>query len=164
MTTPVRDPRTSLYVTGAVLDSMVALLLVKSGERSNAMTLSFFAEVAHHPTSLWISVATSRYTHQLLEAEGRFSLALLTQNQREIAVACAAVSGRDRDKCATLPLRATTTGFFYLDGALTSSGCRVRERIPLGDHTVFVAEILEGESDTSIAHVPPLRVSDLATD
>ena len=164
MTTPSRDSSASPYVTDAVLDAMVALLLVNSSDgRCNAMTLSFFSEVAHHPTTLWVSVAASSYTHELLESDGRFSLAVLARNQQAMAVECGTRSGRMHDKCAGLRLRRTPAGFLYLDGALTSSACRVRQRIALGDHSLFVADILAGESDTSAAHLEPLRISDLAT-
>ena len=151
----------SPYVTNAIVDGLVGLLFASAGGKSNVMTLSFFSEVAHHPTSLWVGVATGSWTHELVDASGQFSLALLTRDQHALAADCGTVSGRERDKCAALPLRTTAGGFVYLDGALTSTSCRVRQRIPKGDHTVYVADILEGEADMSVAHRQPLYISDL---
>ena len=162
MTTPDRAPAASPYVTGAVLDRLVGLLLVTEGERSNAMTVSFFGEVSHHPTTLWVSVALASYTLEMLERTDRFTLAVLTRDQRAVAEACAAASGRERDKCAGLPLRTTPAGHLYLDGAHTNLACRVRRRIPVGDHVLCVADILEGEAETRVAHRPMLYVSDFA--
>lgn len=162
MTTPVPPPATSPYVTGAVLDRIVGLLMVTDGARSNAMTVSFFGEVSHHPTTLWVSVALASYTREMLERTDRFSLAVLTRDQRAVAEAAAAASGRERDKCAALPLRTSATGYLYLDGAHTNLACRVRQRIPVADHVMCVADILEGEAETSVAHRPLLFISDLA--
>ena len=65
----------SPYVTGAIVDAQVGLLFATADGRSNAMTLAFFSEVAHHPTSLWVSVAIDSLTYELIETSGRFSLA-----------------------------------------------------------------------------------------
>jgi len=53
----------SIYITGSVIESAVGLVIVKTGERRNAMTVSMFSEVAHHPTALWVAIATGTLTH-----------------------------------------------------------------------------------------------------
>lgn len=151
----------ALYITNSVVESPIALLLVAAGSRSNAMTVSLFSELAHHPTSLWVSIAKSTYTHALVEEAGQFSLAVLTRSQREIAIACGTASGRDRDKCADLELYRTPGGFLYLNDALACSACRVTERIPLDSHTLFLAAILEGEVESRSSGQRHLLSSDL---
>jgi flavin reductase (DIM6/NTAB) family NADH-FMN oxidoreductase RutF len=149
------------YLAGSVVESPVALLLVDAAGRANAMTVSFFSEVAHHPTALWVSVAKSAYTHALLGDAGAFSLAVLAWTQRDLAIACGTVSGRGVDKCAGLALGRTPGGFLALPGALASCGCRVARRLDLGDHTLFVGEILEGETDSRAARTRHLLTTDL---
>ena len=149
------------YLAGAVVESPVALLLVDAGGRVNAMTVSFFSEVAHHPTSLWVSVAKSAHTHDLLEAAGSFSLAMLSRAQRDLAIACGTVSGRAVDKASRLAHGRTPGGAFTLPGAVATCGCRVARRIDLGDHTLFVGEILEGETDSNAGRTRQLLTVDL---
>jgi flavin reductase (DIM6/NTAB) family NADH-FMN oxidoreductase RutF len=151
----------SPYIADSIIESAVALVLVEAGDRSNAMTVSFFSEVAHHPTALWVSISPATHTHELIEETGKFTLAVLNQTQKSIALRCGTISGRDQDKCTELDLYKSPGGFLFLRGALASTGCAVRESVPLGDHTLFVADILESHLDSRKAHLRHLLLSDL---
>ena len=152
---------TSLYITDSIVPSIVGLVVIKAGDRANAMTVSFFSEVAHHPTSLWVSIAQSSYTHSLLEEGGRFSLIVLNQTQKEIALNCGSTSGRDQDKCAALDLYPGPEGHLFLNGALASTACSVRQSVPVQDHTLFIADILQTEIESRRSHLRQLLLSDL---
>jgi flavin reductase (DIM6/NTAB) family NADH-FMN oxidoreductase RutF len=152
---------TNPYISQSVVDSIVGLTVVKAGSRANAMTVSFFSEVAHHPTSLWISIARNTYTHQLLQDTKQFSLIVLNSSQREIALACGSVSGRDRDKCSTLDLYNGPEGYLFLNEALASTACNIRQATTIDDHTVFIADILYSEIESRKSHLRQLLLSDL---
>ncbi len=151
----------SPYISGAVIESPVGLLLVNSSEQCNAMTVSLFSEVAHHPTALWVSVAQTSHTHSLISEVKECSLAILSQKQKDIAVACGTVSGRDKDKCKSLDLYRKSDGFLFLSGALATTACRIRNSFAVGDHTVFVADILETDLESRVSHLRHLLLSDL---
>ncbi len=151
----------SPYIANSIVESAVGLVLVEAGSRSNAMTVSFFSEVAHHPTALWVSISPSTHTHSLIEETGRFTLGVLNQTQKSIALRCGTVSGKEEDKCATLDLYKSPGGFLFLRGARASTACVVRESVPLGDHTLFVADILESHLDSRKAHLRHLLLADL---
>jgi flavin reductase (DIM6/NTAB) family NADH-FMN oxidoreductase RutF len=151
----------SQYIADSVVDSAVGLILVESGNTRNVMTVSFFSEVAHHRTALWVAVSGRTYTHSLIKASGRFTLAVLNQKQKAVALQCGAVSGREQDKCAALDLYKSPGGFLFLRGALASTGCAVRQQLELGDHTLFVGDIIESELDSRKAHLRQLLLSDL---
>ena len=151
----------SPYITGSVIESAVGLLLVETGSRRNAMTISCFSEAAHHPSTLWISVAKSAYSNSLILETGNFSLAILNQKQKEIAMHCGTVSGREHDKCASLDLYHSHDGFLFLRRALASTACSVRQSIEIDDHTLFVADILSSDLDSRSAHLRQLLLSDL---
>jgi flavin reductase (DIM6/NTAB) family NADH-FMN oxidoreductase RutF len=136
------------YLTGAVVPSAVGLVITESGARRNVMTVSFFSEVAHHPSSLWISIANDSFTHELIRESGKFSLMVLHEKQQQLAMTCGASSGRIKDKCAGLQLRRGPEGFLVIEDCLTSIACRVLSEHVVGDHTVFIAGILAGEYDT----------------
>lgn len=149
------------YITDSVLESAVGLLLVEAGSRRNAMTVSCFSEAAHHPATLWISVAKTAYSNGLIHETGRFSLAVLNRNQKQIALHCGTVSGREHDKCASLDLYHNQDRFLFLRGALASTACSVRQSIEIDDHTLFIADILRSDLDSSSAHLRHLLISDL---
>jgi flavin reductase (DIM6/NTAB) family NADH-FMN oxidoreductase RutF len=151
----------SPYLKDSLLESVVALVIVKTPSVCNAMTVSFYSEVAHHPTALWVSISDKTYTHSLIEEVGRFTLAVLNQEQKQIALNCGSVSGRDRNKCAELDLYESAGGFLFLRGALASTGCSVTKRLAVGDHTLFVADIIESHLDSRKAHLRQLLLSDL---
>jgi flavin reductase (DIM6/NTAB) family NADH-FMN oxidoreductase RutF len=151
----------SPYITNSVIESAVGLVLIKAGEISNAMTVSLFSEVAHHPTALWVSIHRDSYTHSLLREKPEFSLAVLNQTQKQVALACGTVSGRDQNKCLALDLYLNSSGFLFLQGALASTSCRVRQSVDLDDHTLFVADIIEAELESRTSHLRHLLLSDL---
>ena len=152
---------TSPYLTQSVIEGAVGLVIVEAGERRNAMTVSFFSEVAHHPTALWVGISPTTLTHTLIQESGRFSLAVLTEKQAKIAISCVTISGREVDKCAGLDLYPSPSGFLFLAGALASTGCVVRHTEPTGDHTIFVADIIEAELDSATLDQRQLLLSDL---
>jgi flavin reductase (DIM6/NTAB) family NADH-FMN oxidoreductase RutF len=149
------------YVSGSVVEGPVAIVLVTDGQRRNAMTVSFFSEVAHHPTSLWVSISASTCTHRIISETHRFSLAVLHVKQKALALACGTVSGRDHDKCSGLDVIETPSGFLFLRGCLSSTACLVRDRVTVGDHTLFIADILEGQVETHRSNPRHLLLSDL---
>lgn len=144
-----------------MVPSIVGLVVVKTSNLANAMTVSFFSEVAHHPTSLWVSIAQTSYTHTLLNETSKFSLIVLNQTQSELALRCGSISGRDQDKCAALSLYAGPEGYLFLNGALASTACSIRQTVPVGDHTLFVADILHSEIESRKSHLRQLLLSDL---
>lgn len=151
----------SPYITDSVLEGAVALILVEDGSRRNGMTVSCFSEAAHHPATLWISVAKNAYSNMLIVETGRFSLAMLNRNQKDIALQCGTISGREHDKCASLDLYRSIDGFLFLRRALASTACSVRQSIEFEDHTLFVADILNTDLDSRSAHLRHLLLSDL---
>lgn len=143
------------------MESAVGIVLVKAGDVCNAMTVSLFSEVAHHPTALWVSINKSSYTHSLLQSQPEFSLAILNQKQKEIAIKCGTISGRERDKCSELRLFQNPSGFLFLQEALASTSCRIKHSEDFEEHTLFIADILESVMESRSSHLRHLLISDL---
>ena len=161
--TPAVPPElaASPYLTRSVVDGPVGLLIVRAGTRRNATTISFFSEVAHHPTTMWVSLAASSYALELLVEARRFSFVVLHAGQARIAAACGSRSGRGTDKCAGLDLYDGGEGFLFLRGAVTSTACVLANQVPVGDHILCIARILSGVVDSRRTTTRHLLVSDL---
>jgi flavin reductase (DIM6/NTAB) family NADH-FMN oxidoreductase RutF len=138
----------SRYLSGSVVESPVAVLLSEDGARQNVATVSFFSEVAHCPTTLWVSLAPETYTCDLVQTSGRFTLAVLHDGQSDLAWGCALSSGRDRDKMPLIHPHRGPLDFLYPGDSLAAAACQVRSWKPVGDHLLFVADIVAGELET----------------
>ncbi len=156
---PAQTLRDCPYVHRAI-EAPVGLVVVRAGGRTNAMTISFFSEVAHHPTSMWLSIARDTYTHSLLEENPEFSFITLESSQADVAVACGTISGRHMDKCKSLDLY-DNRGFLFLRGALASTACRLSRSVPLGEYTLWIAQMIHGDVQRGRGSFRNLLLSDL---
>ena len=109
-----------------MIESIVGLAIVDDGGQPRYLRTSTFSETAHHPTSLWLSVAKSEAIHPILVRDGRFSLAILHRGQ----------TGE--------PQFYREHNCHYVHGALSSTSCRVIQQVELDSHTIFIGEMLEG--------------------
>lgn len=150
------------YIKELFMDAAVAVLVVETELRRNAMTVSCFSEVAHYPAAIWVSVDKDSYTHELLQRTNRFSLAVLNQRQASIARLCGTASGRTVDKCASLDLYRSAAGFLFVQNALASTGAKVSRMDDLGSQTLVVGNIVEAEICSSVSNLRHLLVSDLS--
>lgn len=158
-----RAASSSPYITGAVLDNPVALVTSAHGGRRTVMTASLFAESSHLPVLLRVAIRPETFTHELVTASGWFGLSVLACTQAALAIGCGSSSGRDGSKFERWRLRVENgpREVPLLPGLLTTSACRVIERLDLGEHTLFVGEIVDSHREARLAHLPPLLLSDL---
>ncbi|MDP8936803.1 MAG: flavin reductase family protein [Actinomycetota bacterium] len=123
-----------LYVVGS-----------RAGDRRNAMTLNLATQVSFDPKLLAVSVVKEALTHRLI-SEGRvFSLCIVDREDRAIV--------RKFTKPVEVDLEAgTLNGFAFHDGATGAPvldqavawiDCTVRQTVDVGDHTLFIGEIVD---------------------
>ncbi len=148
-----------------LLDALASggAFLVAGAERPNAMTIGWGAlQRIWNGPMMQVLVRQSRYTHDLLDKDPRFTVAIPKPGEfrKEIGV-CGVKSGRDMDKFQELGMIATTPhngGIPGIDGCLNIE-CRSIHNIhvpvkglpealitkiyPDGDeHTLYFGEIL----------------------
>lgn len=146
---------------GCIVESPVALVVAETETLRSAAAIHTFSEVAHHPTTLWVSLPVASGVRSLIEESGRFTLAVLQKKQAEIARHCLRASAPGCDNCGTLPLYRTRDGYLFLRGAQACVACRVRSRHPVGDHIIFIADLLFGDVDRGARPLRHLLVSDV---
>src|SRR5262249_51332930 len=124
-----------LYVVGST----------DKAQRRNGMTLNWATQVSFDPKWLGISVEREAVTHELIAASGVYSLCIIDREDRAIV--------RKFTKPVTVDLDAHTLNEFpYVDGPSTGAPvltqsvayleCEVRQPVEIGDHTLFLAEIV----------------------
>ena len=153
--------RGSPYLKRSVIPGPVGLVVVRTAAGINAMTVSLFSEVAHQPTSMWIAIAPETHTHCMLLESRRCSFLTLHEKQAHIAIACGTISGRDADKAGALNLYEHGDGFLFLRDALASTACTVQQSVSMGEHTLFICEMLSGDVSGRHTARRQLLLSDL---
>jgi flavin reductase (DIM6/NTAB) family NADH-FMN oxidoreductase RutF len=124
-----------LYVVGST----------DKGERRNGMTLNWATQVSFDPKMIGIGVEHGALTHELIEAGEVFSLCIIDREDRAIV--------RKFTKPVEVDLaQRTLNGFAYLDGPVTGAPvlaqavayveCEVRQRVAIGNHTLFLGEVV----------------------
>ena len=118
-------------------------IAVAHGDRANAFTANWITKVASEPPMVAVAVENDGASLALLRASGRFALSVFATGQRELAGHFGRPSSRNPDKLANIAHHPSPGGLPILDAALGWLECVVRGSLPAGDHTLFVAEVVE---------------------
>lgn len=119
----------------------VTVLSSGRGEQAAAMTANSFVSISLDPPHVLVSVMKSSRTYPVIDATGEFQVHLLSARQAPLARLFAS---RDKPFGHALDEHFATgdeTSHPFLPGALASLGCRIEERYPGGDHTLFLGRV-----------------------
>jgi len=108
------------------------------------MTANFITQSAFSPPHVTLAVEVDSKTHRLIEAGGVFAVNVFESSQRDLAGQLGKRSVKVPDKTVGVSWHpGPMTGSPILDVCLGWLECRVSGSLPSGDHTVYVAEVLE---------------------
>ncbi|MFF2654519.1 flavin reductase family protein [Streptomyces sp. NPDC058045] len=114
------------------------------------MTATAFMSVSLDPPLVMVSLREGSRMDDLLAEQPLWGASLLTRRQRHIAGRFA-MKGRVSDRLLFQDLRCRrgeASGALLVDGSLATLECRTRDRVPAGDHTLVIADVLT----TDLAH------------
>jgi len=130
-------------------------------ERRNAMVANWVTAVAFDPKLVAVGIEREALTHELVEAGGCFSVCFVARESREIVRRFTKPVEVDLVGCTLngFPFTERVTGAPILTDSVAFLDCEVRERSPLGSHTLFVGEVVDaGFLDAE--DTPVLRMED----
>ena len=115
-------------------------------ERPDMVTVAWAGTVNSDPPMVSVSVRKERYSHKLIADSGEFVVNLVDEDMSRAVDLCGVKSGRDTDK-------AKETGLNYMpadkldtapavQGAPVSLCCKVRQKLELGSHDMFLGEVV----------------------
>lgn len=134
-----------LEVTFSSLVLGVYVVTTRLGEKINGMTAAWVSQVSFNPVLVMVSIAPTRYSHDLIKESGVMAVNILTSEQMELAKRFGYKSGRKVDKCAGLEWITGATGAPILPQAYAYLDLKVVSTFPAGDHTLFVGEVVEAK-------------------
>ena len=128
-------------------------VLVSTADRAgntNLFTVAWTGTVCSDPPMVSISVRPERYSYHMIEETGEFVINLTTEGLVRATDYCGVKSGRDVDKWKEMCL--TPAAASYVCAPLVQESpvnleCRVTDRLQLGSHDMFLAEVLAVHAD-----------------
>jgi flavin reductase (DIM6/NTAB) family NADH-FMN oxidoreductase RutF len=131
----------------AWMDREIWLVTARAGDRRGGLISSSVtqASIVSELPRILIVLAKQHYTWELVEASGIFALHLLSPDNLDLVWRFGLESGRDLDKFDGIEAKSSALGTPVLGGTIGWIDCRVEERMDIGDRTVYVAEVVEGE-------------------
>lgn len=137
-----------VVLPGETLLAPVPAVLIGTGGhgfKNNLITVAWTGVISSAPPMLSISVRPGRFSHETLEKTGEFTVNIPSAEQAEIVDWCGIVSGRDHDKFAEKHLTAVPGSKVAAPVVAefpAALECRITQKISLGVHDMFLAEIL----------------------
>lgn len=126
----------------------VYLIGVKAEGRTNGMTAAWVTQVSMVPPMICVSINKRHFTGELIEKARCFSVNVLSEECRSIAVRCGFGSGREVDRLSDLDVTYMRTGAPVLKQCAAFMDCELRHTADAGDHRIFIGEVVEsGETD-----------------
>ena len=106
------------------------------------LTVNAFASVSLEPPLILVCIDNRSETHGGFEASGVFGVSVLSEEQEGWSRRFASPG---QEKFSPKDLLIGETGVALVPGALGHIECRVAARLPGGDHTIYVGEVLRLE-------------------
>jgi flavin reductase (DIM6/NTAB) family NADH-FMN oxidoreductase RutF len=143
---------------------VLATTVNKSG-KPNAIGLAWWTFASAAPPMLAISVGPGRYSHANLEQCGEFVLCFPSAELAKPAWKAGRASGRTYDKFGANGLVAVPAKHVkppIVQGSTAAFECKVVNTVTAGDHTVFIADIVETHgSPEKVVHLYSIHYSRL---
>jgi flavin reductase (DIM6/NTAB) family NADH-FMN oxidoreductase RutF len=123
--------------------SGVTIVTTQWNGENFGLTASSFTSVSLEPPLVSVALTTSLYTHSLIQQHRKFAVNILAADQIDLGMRFAGMVPDIEDRFEGLNCELTPAGNPIIAGGLAWLDCRVYKDVEAGDHTVFIAEVLD---------------------
>lgn len=130
-----------------------ALVTVGDGEEENVFTVAWTGITNTLPPKTYISVRPTRHSYGIIERTGEFAVNLTTGELARAADYCGVHTGAKEnkfEKCRLEKEKASVIRCPILAKSPVTLECKVTDKIPLGSHTMFLADIVAVDVEESL--------------
>lgn len=128
---------------------------VHEGQRYG-MTVNSFTSVSLEPPLVVVTLKQLTHTHDLVVKSNAFAVTILAADQKHLSDRFAGKLPEIHDRFDGLELETLALDAPLLKGGLAHFNCRVIQSIPIGENTLFLAEVIaargEGEGEPLVYH------------
>lgn len=114
------------------------------GAEVNAITCNWMTQVSFSPVLVTVAIEKQSHTQWLIRESGVFVLNLLNKESVALSRRMAVPTRINPFKLAGVDYHTGMTGAPILDEALAVLECEVRQTLEVGDHVLFVGEVVAG--------------------
>lgn len=141
---------------GSIMLNPVPVVLVtcknKEG-KENVFTVAWVGTICSKPPMVSISVRPERLSYDYIKETGEFTINLPNKSMVKAVDYCGVRSGRRENKMEKMGFhlqKGKEIDLSYIDDCPVVLECKVKERIPLGSHDLFLAEVLACHVEESL--------------
>lgn len=142
---PSDASREAVAAAVAQIPSGLAILTAAHEGRSTGMLASWIQQASFDPLMLTVCVKRDRPIEPLIDAAGRFVLNILGEGSTEMLKHFGRGFALGDDAFAGLRVHLRDYGI-QLDGCLAHIACEVSAKVPAGDHFLYLARTVAGET------------------
>lgn len=119
----------------------------RKGRRRNAQIANTVFQITNKPPTIAISINRDNLTHEFIRSSGVFTASVLCQETPLSFIGSLGFqSGRDKDKLKGLNyVIGQTKAPVVMDNAVAYLEARVINQMDVGDHTLFIGEVVNAE-------------------
>ncbi|MEK6195176.1 MAG: flavin reductase family protein [Deltaproteobacteria bacterium] len=122
----------------------IYVLTTRVDDTINGMIASWVTQVSYEPPLIMAAIHPNRFSHSLIEKSNAFALHILHRSQKELLKI---FKGPDpEEKFSNIPWESGKTGAPILKDCIAWLELTVRERHNPGNHTLFIGEVIAGET------------------
>lgn len=129
----------------AQLAAGVVVVTTRHGDELHGVTVTAFCPASLEPPRVVVCLETPSHSTALIAASGLFAVNALAWRQMFLADRFAGRAPLVDPRFSGVAHRHGATGVPLLEGALAWLECRVAAVWEVGDHTVFLGDVLRGE-------------------
>jgi flavin reductase (DIM6/NTAB) family NADH-FMN oxidoreductase RutF len=134
----------------------VTVVTAKHEDQQYGMTVNSFTSISLEPPLVSLALRQLTHTHDLVEKSGEFAVTILSADQKELSERFAGKLTEIKDRFEGVPTETLVLDAPLIKGGIAWFNCRVVNAIPVGENTLFVAEVIavrgDGEGDPLVYH------------
>ena len=135
--------------------SGVTIVTAAHKDERHGMTVNSFTSISLDPHIVCLTMKRTSSTHDLVERSGEFALTVLSDAQREISDRFAGKSPDLYNRFEGLETETLGLNAPLIKGGLAYFNCRVISAQPIGENTLFLAEVIaakEANADNPLVY------------
>ena len=134
----------------------VTILTSAYNDQRYGMTVNSFTSISLEPPLVCVTMKRLTHTHELVEKSGEFSVTILSHNQKELSDRFAGKIPDIHDRFEGVETEVIELDSPLIRGGVAFFNCRVIHAYPVGENTLFVAEVVaargEGDGEPLVYH------------
>jgi flavin reductase (DIM6/NTAB) family NADH-FMN oxidoreductase RutF len=149
------DPEELRHAMRAWTTGVAVVAATYDGQRYG-MTVNSFTSISLEPPLISVVLKQLTHTHDLVVKSHEFAVTILSSYQKELSDRFAGKLPFIQDRFDGVPTETLVIPAPLLKGGMAYFNCRVVNSIPVGENTLFVAEVIaahgEGEGIPLVYH------------